>query len=1160
MKPLSNGFHTHTMYGSLDGVASASDLIDRSIELGRNALTVTDHGSMAALPTIWRENENRKKKGKPHVQVIHGIEPYISSSIIERVPEGVKLKKYFHATFLFKNKEGFEWFSSNSLKADENSVTVFDDKKPIYILEDIYNASGNVVVGTGCLQGIVAQLFLAGLIDLAEEAYLEIREKFGKDNFFVELMPHKLNQRWVPPKFQGKQQISEGFFEDLSHDIQQSPNRFLFSLAKKHGDKMVISEDAHLATKDQKLIQDILLGNGKQKWRFSVAYSMEPVTEWYKTLQEQIPECTLDDIHEMIENSYKVSELCKNYTFMTSDDKIYLPNMKMIFGEDLPTVATLIKEIKKHGLLPNDKTYVDRLKEEIDVLINNGVADFIPYILLVYDVVNHFRKQNIFVTPRGSAGGSLILYLLGISIADPIKHGLSFARFLTKGRIQEGNFPDIDIDCAEQQMVFDYLNDKYKNCFCQVATEGKMKIKSAMKDVERVFKGSVSPETNEISKALGNTPQGVDDYEFVFGYEKDGSHIDGIFDGDEESAVNLRKWSEDNSDMWKSVVKCLGTIRSLGVHACACLITPTDISSIVPLKLAKNGALACQYTHQNSEYIGAIKYDFLSVDALKSISLCFNLIKKHKHVDLIWEEFSHDKEVFENIIKANRVSGVFQMSARALRPYVKKMPPKNITEISNILALVRPGALEAPSPRPDAPDGETAAEFYVACSNGRAEPFFVHDDLRDIIGETYSVILYQEQIMQVFIKLAGYSDGDAAAAMKAVSKKKKDKLEKHCNDLRKGCESRGWNKEQIEYLINSVMASARYSFNKSHSLAYAVNAYIECWLKYYYPVEFWCAKLTAQANKSESDKALKTVLDEAVEYLDGFDIQNSEPFNFTINNNRIKPPIMVIKGVGLKAAIKLMEYSQSFKWETLDGFIEQFTKDKKLDTQRKKEGLEPKTHGINIIAIAILLYHGVFDKYIDGKPCIEKYEYYLNNLKNALKSKAKCVDIADIKTQSDLIEFKMSKNPLFCLDKEEMLNNYKNTIINKGFFPTHKKIRIFTSGILDVYNSIDHIYRGQLYKVYAEGIRESYVFCYIKSVGLHTSKKGTIYMKVEIDTGFNQSYKFTVFANRYSKTIDPELLVVLKPGRFCLLGFKPNVFNNEKGGIINKAIWLGDSA
>jgi DNA polymerase-3 subunit alpha len=480
---MSNGFHTHTMYGSLDSPASATDLINRSLELGRNSLTITDHGGMHALPEFWRVNEGFKKKGKPHLQIIHGIEPYITFDELSPKDYG----KYFHMTVLFKSEEAFRWFSSKSLEADNRSVTVFEDKKPLYKFEWLRDIAGEIVVGSGCLKGVVQQLFLKGNPELAEQYYLMMKDVFGDENFFVELMPHKLDQTWVKPKMVNKAVVQEGYFKQNDFDLQAAPNRFLYDLAKKHGDKMIISEDAHLATQEQKVIQDILLGNGKDCWRFSVAYSMEDPSFWAKTLYEHTG-CTEDDIHEMVENSYKVADLCSGYKFSTSDDKIYLPNMEMIFGEDKPTLKTLIEEIKKNGLLPRDpdeyQKYTNRLKLEIDVLTNNGVADFIPYILLAYDVVKTFREKKGFITPRGSAGGSLILYLLGISIADPIKYNLSFARFLTKGRIAEGNFPDIDLDCADQKSVFDFLKDKYKDCFCQVCTETAMKIKTSMKDVE----------------------------------------------------------------------------------------------------------------------------------------------------------------------------------------------------------------------------------------------------------------------------------------------------------------------------------------------------------------------------------------------------------------------------------------------------------------------------------------------------------------------------------------------------------------------------------------------------------------------------------------------------------------------------------------------------
>jgi len=1150
IKEISHGFHAHTNIGSLDAVCSAKEMINRSIELGRNALVVTDHGSMSALPTFWKTNI---ELGAP-LQIIHGIEPYIKLKTFNIPQDTEGLKAYFHITVLFKTFKAYQFFCRKSLEAEQNGVKRFGNTKPIFYLEDFEEIKNDIIIGSGCMQGPVANLYNLGLKTLSLEVYKYLRNTFP--HFYVELMPHKLNKEWVPP-FKDR----AGCYRD-TQDIQKPINQYMYSLAKQFNDKIVISEDSHLVTEDQKDIQDVLLGNGISKWRFSIAYSMEKTKKWIDNLKEHIPGLNEQEIDKIVDNSYEISSLCKGYSFKTIDDQLLLPTMKMIYGEDKNSTKTLLEKIKEHNLIPQDERkeiYIKRLKEEIDVLINNGVADFIPYMLLIYEAVNEFKQKNIFVTPRGSAAGSLILYLLGVSIADPIKHNLKFARFLTKGRIKEKAFPDIDLDCAEQRIVFDYFKEKYKGCFCQIATESTMKLKSTIRDVERVSDGKVSPETEYIAKILPNPPQGTSDVEFVFGFKKNGTFIPGIIDSEEEYGVKIREWIDKNPKKWKIVSKCLGTIRSKGVHACACLITPEQVSDYVPLKTAKNNALITEYTHGLCEYLGAIKYDILSVDALKSISKTFTLISQNKGINLEWKEFDVDENVINEIIKKDKLDGIFQLSANALRPYVKKMPPTTITEISNILALIRPGALDAPSPRPNAPEEETAAMFYIKCVNGEAEPFYIHEDLKEITSKTYSVILYQEQIMQVFTKLANYNEGDAAAAMKAISKKKKKLLEQHCNNLRESCLKRGWSDDQATFLIKTIMASAKYSFNLSHSLSYAINAYIECHLKYHFPVEFWTAKVSVF---SEKDGGLERIAVEAMKYIDNFDIKNCHQREFLIKDNKIIPPLSVLKGLGEKASSALISYSQKTSWHSFSELLETIVKNKKLEKLSKQETSLSfiQTKGINVSVLVTCLYHGVFDKYIEGEKNINTYLKYTDLIRKKLKSKAECKNINHIKSDCDLISFKLKDNPLFNFSKEYIYNKFKDTLLQHDYILTNKKARIaIKNDIKDVYNTLTPVYKNkQLLNLYSNNQRFISCIAFIENVTLLKTKKGDAMIRTTINLGNQEKYNFVVFSNRKTKQISSQVSVALREGNFCIIDFKINVFNNINGGIIDYVFCLNE--
>lgn len=819
-RPFSHGFHCHSDIGSLDGVATPKAMVKRAKALGMNALAITDHGHMTAIPDLFQLCEKEKLIFIPG-QEIYLLDPFSQPKTDKK---GNVTPGYCHCTVHYLDLEAYQAFCKISRAAWERSVMAGGELKPLVTMEELQGAAGHIVISSGCLGGMVQKQVAAGRLDLAEQAYQLLRGIAGPGKFFVEVFPHTLTQNWVYPKFKGKEIIVPGYFQDNDVDecsggpldVQSKPNQFCVEMALKYGDPIIVSHDSHLCDDSDKVIQDLRLGHN---WRFSNSYKMFPSDEAFHVLQQQLgPNTWTEDMHnKAIDNSYEHAELFKGFTMRHSKNSPWmLPSVQTIYGENETRTgkAILLDIIKRTGRLPTDDrrpAYLERLKYELDVFQNHGM-DAIPYILLAHDVVSHERARGNLTTLRGSASGSLTYYLCGLSTTDPIKHDLSFDRHLTPAQVKV-SLPDADLDMASRDLTLEYGRQKYGDKFALISTVGNMRMKSAIKDLERKRLGSVRPETNLMTTLLPSPPQGTNDSAFVFGYEDaDGNHVQGLIEGDEPGADLLRTYAEENPEIWAAVKKCMGIAQSRGVHAAGVVIAQEPLHHWLPLIKTKDGDFATDYTMKPVEWACAVKMDFLGLNALAITSAAMNFVKETTGVKLEWDEFPHDDRVYTEIIQKDKVAGVFQLcSEAALRPWVTKAPVCNINDISNLLALVRPGALDQIVHMGD--EDINAAEFFVQAARGERAPFFIHEDLKPILGKTYGIILLQEQISKIFSEIGGVSPADAVVAMKAVSKKDREKLEYYCSKLKNGCLSRGWSDEQSNNLIESIMKSAKYSFN-----------------------------------------------------------------------------------------------------------------------------------------------------------------------------------------------------------------------------------------------------------------------------------------------------------------------------------------------------------
>lgn len=758
----------------------------------------------------------------------------------------------------------------------------------------------------------------------------------------------------------------------------------------------------------------------------------------------------------------------------------------------------------------------------------------------VYDITvekNHSYLTSNFAV-HNSAGGSLALFLLGIIITDPIKHKLSFERFLNPGRIKGGSWPDVDLDWENRHLIIDYIRKKYGDKFALIANDSKMKLKTSILDATRAVLGHVPNEIAFLSKRI-SIPIGEDDARWLYG--DDGES--GFWNSDDPLAKELRAFADAHEEIWNMVNRCMGITRQRGIHAGGIVIAPKPVHECMPVIKAKDSEdYATAYDMIGVEETGGVKFDILGIKTLDALGVAMRSIEKTTGEKMVWGEFPEDPEVFENVIKEMKLEGVFQLNTNVARPYVKKTQPKNIKEISALTALCRPGALDAPCPDPSV--NMTAAEYYVEVAQGRREPYFIHEDLRPILEETHSIILYQEQSMKIGT-LAGYSEADADTIIrKGIGKKKKDKIEQFSNDLKRELPKRGWSDEQIEQLINAVMASARYQFNKAHSASYAIVAWNCAYIKHYYPAHYWKGMLTTF--DGDSDK-LKGLLEECKPHIRPLSIKHSHPSDWTIEDETfLRPPINIVKGCGEKGADALRAIVDQFKPSSWDEF-------KNALIEAKKE----KTHKIDVAAITKLLYVGALDEFITDAKTLKTYEEYRKDLVKSIKSTAKLtkakknesIGLIDLKNDLHLNLWRFQSNPLHHFS---FVKYFENALKNMGFVLTGNKNmiaeKIDNGDRHQIWASYEALQKPQLQRLLRVKPKEAHFHFYFLGQTQkveHVTNKGKRRLNFQIFTGEDTTSRITFWPPWGQDDIPPHVLASLQNDSIGLIKVTGNLFQGN---------------
>ncbi len=803
--------HVHTEYSMLDGAARVGELIGEVAKQGMPAIAMTDHGNVFGAFDFYKQ---AKKNG---VKPIIGIEAYVApeSRFDKRRVKWAEGGEddvsgggaYTHMTLLAENNEGLSnLYRLSSLASLEGYYY-----KPRMDRELLSKYSKGMIATTGCAGGEIQTRLRMGAYKEAARAAGELRDIFGPENFYLEVMDHNIS-------------------------IESRVMADLLKLGKELKLPLLATNDLHYTRQVDAAAHEVLLCVQSGSTLADPKRFKFENDQFYLKTAEQMREL-FKEIPESCDNTLVVAERC-NVTLREGEN--LLPKFTVPDGETedswLRKESTRGLAEKMGGQIPEG--HMERLQYELDVMIKMG---FPGYFLVVADLVGHAKKEGIRVGPgRGSAAGSLVSYALGITALDPIEHGLLFERFLNPERI---SMPDIDLDFDERRRgeMIRYATQKYgEDRVAQIITYGTIKSKQAIKDSSRVL-GYPYAVGERLTKALPPSIMGKD------------ISLAGVFDPKNDRYVEageFRALYESDPDSKRVVDTALGLEglkRQWGVHAAGVILSREPLLDVIPIhRREADGAIITQFDMGACEATGLLKMDFLGLRNLSVLDDCLLNIKANKGEDVVLESLTLDDPKTFELLGRGDTLGVFQLDGGPMRALLRSMAPDSFADISAVIALYRPG-----------PMGENAHNNYADRKNGRKAVEPIHPELsvplQEILGDTYGLIVYQEQVMAIAQKVAGFSLGRADLLRKAMGKKDRKILDKEYVFFQEGMKANGFSDAAIEKLWQTLIPFSDYAFNRAHSAGYGMVSYWTAYLKANYPTEYMAALLTSV--RDDKDKS-----------------------------------------------------------------------------------------------------------------------------------------------------------------------------------------------------------------------------------------------------------------------------------------------------------------
>jgi len=863
--------HCHTQYSLLDGAASIERMMDKAKQDGQQGVALTDHGNMFGAFKFVAEA--RKRDLKPIV----GCEFYLvedrhrKSFSRSRGEQDVR----YHQLLLAKNQKGYENLSKLcSLGYIEGLYSKF----PRIDKELIERHHEGLIATSCCIGAEIPQAILHGKHTEAEEKLRWWIDLFG-DDFYIELQRHR-----------GLENI------DGLGVSQEDVNQKLLEFARKYEVKTICTNDSHYVEEEDWTPHDILLCINtnsllEEKDRFKF-----PSPDFYFKTREEM-ERLFGDVPESLDNTLEIFD--KVDTLDLARD-VLLPAFPLPEGfssqNDYLRHLTYKGAKKRYGALTEQIR--ERLDFELSVIAQSGYPG---YFLIVQDFTNTARQMGVSVGPgRGSAAGSAVAYCIGITNVDPIKYDLLFERFLNPERV---SMPDIDIDFDDEgrQKVIDYVINKYgRNQVAQIVTYGTMAAKLSLRDVGRVMDIPL-PEVDRVAKSFPAHLKAT--LNKVLEAEDINAKLKGSLNAEDvERAYRFRTLAEGQDrvgEMIRTAKKLEGSVRNTGIHACGVVITPDEITKYVPVKAEKDSdMLVTQFDNSVAEAAGLLKMDFLGLKTLSIIKDAVRIVEENCGISLDIEEIPLDDATTYELFQRGETVGIFQYESAGMQKYMKELQPNAFEDLIAMNALYRPGPLEY-------------IPNFIARKHGREPITYDLPEMEEFLQDTYGITVYQEQVMLLSQKLAGFSKGQADMLRKGMGKKKKHIIDELFPKFIEGGQEKGHPKEVLQKIWKDWEAFASYAFNKSHSTCYAFVAFQTAYLKAHYPAEFMASVLTH--NKNDISKItffLRECKRMGLEVL-GPSVNESES-DFSVNREgHIRFGLSALRGVGEGTVEELLRERES---------------------------------------------------------------------------------------------------------------------------------------------------------------------------------------------------------------------------------------------------------
>ncbi|MDF1570280.1 MAG: DNA polymerase III subunit alpha [Bacteroidales bacterium] len=855
--------HVHTQYSILDGAANIPVLISKAVDDGMKAIAITDHGNMFGVKEF--HNEAVKRGIKP----ILGIEAYVAKRS-RHSKEDKNLDGNDHLVLLAKSKKGYH----NLLKLASKGWTEGFYYKPRIDFDLLKKYHEDIIVTTACLGGVIPQAIMHNTVDEAEKIMLQYKAIFH-DDFYLELMRHPTEDP----------EMNRRVFED-----QVYVNRTLVQLGKKHGIKCIATNDVHFINQEDAGAHDhlICLSTGKDlEDPNRMRYTHQ---EWFKT-QDEMREL-FGDVPEVLANTMEIAEKVEQYPLSSN------PIMPIFsIPEEFENEDDYLRHITYKGAEMRWGTITDDIRERLDFELNTVKRMGFPgYFLIVQDFIAAAREIGVSVGPgRGSAAGSAVAYCLRITDIDPIRYDLLFERFLNPDRI---SMPDIDIDFDEdgRDQVLKWVVEKYgHDVVAHIITFGTMAAKMAIRDVARIQKLPL-PEADRLAKLVPERP---------------GTTLKKAFDEVEE----LRNEKNSTNPLVVNTLKFAetleGSVRQTGLHACGIIIGRSDLTDNIPICTSKESELlVTQYDGKHVEDVGMLKMDFLGLKTLSIIKDTVENIRESTGKEIDIEHLPPDDQATFDLYARGDTTGLFQFESAGMKKHLRDLKPNRFEDLIAMNALYRPGPMEyIPS--------------FIKRKHGSEKIQYDLPEMEEYLKDTYGITVYQEQVMLLSRKLAGFTGGQADSLRKAMGKKIRKMMDELKVKFTEGCQKNGYEKKTIEKIWKDWEAFAQYAFNKSHSTCYAYVSYQTAYLKAHYPAEFMAAVLSRNITDI---KKIGLFMDECrrMEISVLGPCVNESNLKFTVNKDgNIRFGLNAIKGVGESAVEHLIkERKKNGKFLDIYDFVE----------------------------------------------------------------------------------------------------------------------------------------------------------------------------------------------------------------------------------------------